>query len=74
MEQFAELVQSVCPFLGIAFHLDSDERTLLAQDEIHFIVPLTPIEHFKTMHKGLTYQISTTWMNFRGSFILSVIT
>ena len=55
IEKFAELIQSVRPLLRIAFHFDGYHRTFLTQDEIHFIVPLTPIEHFKAMHKGLAY-------------------
>ena len=39
--------------------LNGDHRTFLAQNEIDFIIPFTPIEHFKTIHKGLAYQISS---------------
>ena len=59
IEKFAEFIQPVRPFLHIAFHLNGYHRTFLAQNEIDFIIPFTPIEYFKAMHEGLTYQIGT---------------
>ena len=59
IKKFAEFIQSFCPFLRIVFHLNGDHRTFLAQNEIDFIIPFTPIKYFKTIHEGLAYQISS---------------
>lgn len=59
IEKFAEFIQPVRPFFRIAFHLNGYHRTFLTQNEINFIIPLTPIKYFKTMHEGLAYQIGT---------------
>ena len=58
IEKSAEFIQPVRPFLRIAFHLDGYHRTFLAQNEIDFIIPVSPIKYFKTMQESLAYQIS----------------
>ena len=58
-ELISKLIKSFSILLGMTFHLNSNDSTLLTKDKINFIGKFTPIEHFNAMNKSLTDNPST---------------
>ena len=56
LEPLPEHIKAFGALLGIALDLNGNDRPFLAQDEVHFVVAVTPVEHLEAMDKGLAYQ------------------
>ena len=58
-ELISKLIKSFSILLGITFHLNGNDSTLLTKDKINFVGQFTPIKHFNAMNKSLTDNPST---------------
>ena len=52
-EHISKLTKSFRILFGITLHLDGNDCSLLAKNEINFVCKFTPIKHFNAMNKSL---------------------
>ena len=57
MEKFSESFQTIRAFFCIAFDFYGNYGLVLAENEIHFVIALSPVEYLKTTNKCLTDEI-----------------
>ena len=55
---FPECVKPVCAFFRITLHFNRNDAPFFAKYEIDLVISVTPIEHLKTVDKGLADQPS----------------